>query len=188
MFYTIYKITNKINGKSYIGKHKTKNLEDGYMGSGKYLNRAIEKNGKENFVKEILFVFNNAKEMNRKEAELVNEDYLTNENTYNLKLGGEGGWDHQNLNSEIQKRKSLKGIIVQKEKYKDPVWNSKRSKNISNALKNSSHKNRKVTYEEIRKALSENKNIRSAMRSLGLNGSGSFYRFKNLIDIQGIRG
>jgi hypothetical protein len=30
MFYTVYKITNKINNKFYIGMHKTTNLDDGY--------------------------------------------------------------------------------------------------------------------------------------------------------------
>ena len=35
MFYTIYKITNKINGKIYIGKHQTKDPYDLYYGSGK---------------------------------------------------------------------------------------------------------------------------------------------------------
>jgi hypothetical protein len=31
MFYTIYKITNNVNGKVYIGKHQTKDINDGYM-------------------------------------------------------------------------------------------------------------------------------------------------------------
>jgi hypothetical protein len=97
MFYLIYKITNTANGKIYIGSHKTKNQNDGYMGSGKYLNRAIAKSGIENFTKEILFVFDNPAEMYAKEAEIVNEDFLVEENTYNLKLGGFGGFDFINL-------------------------------------------------------------------------------------------
>jgi group I intron endonuclease len=98
MFYLIYKITNKLDGKIYIGSHKTKKVDDGYMGSGKYLNRAYQKYGIENFTKEILFVFDNAKEMYAKEAELVNEDFLAEANTYNLKRGGMGGFDFINEN------------------------------------------------------------------------------------------
>ena len=48
------------------------------------------------------------------ESLLVNEDYLKNDNVYNVKIGGMGGWDHQNKISDIQKLKNKKSQIKQK--------------------------------------------------------------------------
>lgn len=98
MFYLIYKITNTINNKIYIGCHKTQVIDDGYMGSGKYLQYAFQKYGLVNFTKEILFVFDNPKSMYEKEAEIVDEDFILENNTYNLKCGGSGGFDFINKN------------------------------------------------------------------------------------------
>jgi len=94
MYYTIYKITNKINGNFYIGKHKTKDLNDDYMGSGKLIKAAIKKHGIENFEKEILETFNTEEEMNEAEARLV----VLGEGSYNICPGGQGGWGYVNSN------------------------------------------------------------------------------------------
>lgn len=91
MFYIIYKTTNKIDGKIYVGSHQTTNINDEYLGSGKYLKRAISKYGKQNFNKEILHIFNNKQDMFDKEREIVNEEFVKDANTYNFKIGGAGG-------------------------------------------------------------------------------------------------
>lgn len=99
MFYIVYKITNKLDGRFYIGKHQTKDLNDRYMGSGNLIKRAIKKYGIENFNKEILHVFDNEEEMNLKEKELV----VIGENSYNLCKGGKGGFGYINQNRDFKK-------------------------------------------------------------------------------------
>lgn len=57
MHYLVYKITNTRNNMTYIGVHQTLDPNDDYMGSGSYIRIAIQKEGLQNFKKEILFDF-----------------------------------------------------------------------------------------------------------------------------------
>ena len=94
-FHYIYKITRTDgSGKYYIGMHSTDDLEDGYFGSGKVLWHSINRHGKEMHSKEILEFLPSRHDLKMRERELVNEEIVNDPLCMNLKLGGEGGWDH----------------------------------------------------------------------------------------------
>jgi hypothetical protein len=120
MYYLVYKITNSENNKYYVGAHKTLDKNDGYMGSGKYLKRAIEKYGEECFKKEILHECDTESEMWEKEKELVE----IGSHTYNLKEGGFGGFDHVNIPEFREKKRiaGLKGSMALKKKLLNPEF------------------------------------------------------------------
>lgn len=88
----IYKTTNLINDKVYIGKHKNSEFNDKYFGSGKKLISAIKKYGIENFTTEVLEVCYDEKSLNEAEIKYINfykKKYK--ENCYNIAKGGNGG-------------------------------------------------------------------------------------------------
>lgn len=95
--YTVYKTVNLVNGKFYIGVHKTDNPNDDYLGSGKLIKRAIKKYGIENFHKEVIASFESRDDAYALEMELV----VLESQCYNLKKGGEGGFDYINANGLI---------------------------------------------------------------------------------------
>jgi group I intron endonuclease len=88
----LYKTTNLVNGKIYVGVHKVSDTKHSrrYLGSGKVLKPAIEKYGRRNFLRITLAEFDNYKDAYKAEAEMVNEDFLKRTDIYNVKLGGEG--------------------------------------------------------------------------------------------------
>jgi len=89
MSYIIYKTTNTVNGKYYIGVHN--DTKNNYLGSGKALLNAIKEHGRENFVRETLEVFDTEAEAYLREAQLVNETVVADRNSYNVGKGGKGG-------------------------------------------------------------------------------------------------
>jgi len=141
MFYTIYKITNKINGKIYIGKHQTKDLNDGYMGSGKLIIAAIEKYGIDNFEKEILFQFDSETDMDTKEAELVTDEFVKEDTNYNLCPGGKGGWGYINSNDLSPRFANYVGT----KKYKE--WSAKGGKKTGRVNITNAHLEGKIRYD-----------------------------------------
>jgi len=88
MFHTIYKTTNTVNGKIYIGAHSTMDPHDRYLGSGAELRKDIELLGYKVFIKEILHVFDTEEEMKKKERELVTPEFCLREDVYNKNRGG----------------------------------------------------------------------------------------------------
>ena len=79
----VYKITNNINGKTYIGQHLDRG--DDYWGSGTNIKKAIIKYGKENFTKEILVDnIQSQKEADNIEIKLINEAKLIGKAEYNI--------------------------------------------------------------------------------------------------------
>lgn len=121
IYYLIYKITNNINGKYYIGCHKTEDINDNYMGSGKAIKYAIRKYGIDNFKKEILFECSSAEEMFSKEKEIVTEDIVNDRLSYNLKLGGTANFYYINknkLNHKSNQHLILSQKLKSNKKYK----------------------------------------------------------------------
>ena len=100
MQYYIYMTTNNINGMKYIGKHHGE-VDDLYLGSGKKLKEDIDKYGKDNFTKSILFISQNEEENCRKEIEFISAYNAVKDPTfYNIHVGGSGGNTIAGFNEE----------------------------------------------------------------------------------------
>jgi hypothetical protein len=128
--YNVYKTTNTINGKYYIGVHRTNNVNDGYLGCGHYrgrklreqldtrLYRAFRKYGDDAFITEVLYKFNNEADAFKKEKELID---ITDKSCYNDKPGGVGGF-HPDTNkgrilSESERKKLSESAKIRSKLY-----------------------------------------------------------------------
>lgn len=150
MVYIIYKTTNLINGKYYVGQHNT-SANDSYIGSGLILEKAIKKYGKENFQREILEICN---KQNKDEREIywINKLSATNQEIgYNLHNGGIGGnlieWTEERRNE----RKGNKNIAKRPEVREkiSKFWKG-RKRSLENCKKYSEIKKGKKLSNEIR--------------------------------------
>jgi len=175
----IYKITNKINGKIYIGKD-TKNNKS-YFGSGLLIKRSIKKYGKENFTKEILEECEDNNILSEKEIYWINYFNSIIPIGYNICLGGDGGdtftnhpnkeeylknksiaskkmWEDENYRINIiKKRTGLKRTEETKKKMSDSAKDKPKSEEHKKSLSNAWEK-RKIEHPHTKETLEKMKN------------------------------
>lgn len=84
----VYKTTNNLNNKIYIGVHSSYLFQDDYLGSGKLLKKAIEKHGRQNFTFEVIKVFTNSDDAYSFENSIVTKEFTERHDTYNIAIGG----------------------------------------------------------------------------------------------------
>ena len=120
-YYYLYQITNIINNKIYVGVHSTNNLDDGYMGSGVYIERAINFYGIENFRKNILRYFKCEEAMYAAEKLVVNPEFIKENTNYNIAEGGHGG--HTGNYDSLERSKKISDKSLNKVMVKDKNGN-----------------------------------------------------------------
>jgi group I intron endonuclease len=167
MYHIIYKTTNTVNNKFYIGYHFQKDdpyIFDGYLGSGTLLAKAIQKYGKTAFLRETLYVYDNVADALAKEKELVDDNFLLAEDTYNVALGGGNPPSHKG--------------IPKSDSHKKKIGESQKGKQISNEQRESISKSltgRKreprpdSTREKISQALTGRKRTDSEKANMSFN-------------------
>ena len=136
----IYKTTNLVNSKIYIGQDKNNNPK--YLGSGDLIKRAIKKYGKNSFKKEILKECLNQKELDEYERFFI-EKYNSRDLKigYNISIGGKNGTTlNRNMSEETKKKISQSKIGVK--------FSKEHKKNLSEA-----HMGKKIS-EETKKKMS----------------------------------
>ena len=131
MYGYIYKTTNLVNRKIYIGQHKSQVFDRDYHGSGKLIRRAFEKYGIENFKTELIKWCETRSDINKYEKIYIHT-YHSNDLAvgYNISKGGDGGDTFSGLTDtekEHRRKKmkmSMSGRIVinngEIEKYVKP--------------------------------------------------------------------
>lgn len=115
----IYKITNILNSKIYIGKDTKSNPN--YHGSGAIIKKAIEKYGIQNFTKEVIDKAETKEELSEKEKYWILHFNSTDKNIgYNISNGGDGGDTiSNNPNKKIIKEKVSKSSFTKGKTYEE---------------------------------------------------------------------
>jgi group I intron endonuclease len=153
----IYKITNKVNSKIYIGKDEA-NKPD-YLGSGKLIKRAIKKHGKSSFTKEILEECSDKTKLQEREKFWIKKYNSQDPKIgYNITPGGEGGDtisnnpERESIIAKISAK--LKGRVFTEE-HKEKLKHSHNSKDPEVAKKISAKLKGRIFTEEHKEKIRE---------------------------------
>ena len=167
MYYYLYKISCLIPDKPYyyIGIHKTKNLNDGYFGSGIKLLACIKGLGRKNFKKEILQFCSNYTELLKLEKEIVGTLYETDPWCLNLMEGGQSGIMSEEAKKKISEKAKLRPHPPLTEEHKRKISEGNRGKiiplevrrKLSESKKGKPQPKRGPMSEEHKRKLSESK-------------------------------
>ena len=109
MYYYIYKITNRLNGKFYIGKRISQYpIDFSYWGSGLNIKNAVAKYGHQNFTRQILDYAMDHNELIEKEISYIAQ-YLNDPKCYNIRRGGKGGFSPEEASRGAKTKNALYG-------------------------------------------------------------------------------
>lgn len=141
----VYKTTNLINGKIYIGQDRNNNPS--YLGSGKKLKRAITKYGRENFIKETLETCAFEEELNEREIYWISKFNSQSRKTgYNISAGGKEG--DRSIGHDIFRKGLYKHWIEKHGKEEaDRKWTDKMQRLSETIKRDGSALTRKGRYQ-----------------------------------------
>lgn len=174
-YHLVYKTTNLINNKYYIGVHSTNKIKDYYKGSGHVIKSALKKYGFKNFLFKILQFCETREEALELEKLIVTEKFLNSPDVYNIRIGGYGGVTTHTNNSREKISKSKIGIPRSEEtknKIRESLKGRKQSKETLEKRKGWKHTPEAIT--KIRNASKKRRYSKEVIEKR--NKSRSWYR------------
>lgn len=150
MYGYIYKTTNLITNKIYIGQKKSKTfLGEEYLGSGVRLNSSILHHGKDKFKVELIEWCSSKEELDKREIFWIKEyDSRNPDIGYNITIGGDGTVGCNIWNKGHTKADDPRLIQSKEEK-------EKRAKSLSKAHKEGKFHYDEMFTKEVRKKMSD---------------------------------
>ena len=203
MFGYIYLVINNINNKKYIGKRENSTFDENYWGSGKLLQRALLKYGKENFSRKVIDWADSREQLCELEKEYIRKyDAVSSPDYYNIAPGGDGGatmlGKHQSDFQKSKISKVHKGKQIPQEtrlkisgtlkyKYKNGLISSGKGrilseehrKHISDSKRGRTHK---PLSEESRRKIGEKNSINSQGKIVINNGITCLHIYPDQLD------